>query len=230
MWYITRATGSVAFVLLTVTVVLGIVGATLGSRRRPRLVTTELHRTIPLLALGFLAVHILSAVLDSYAPVGVASVVIPFVSPYRPFWLGLGTIAFDLLLVLLITSLARVRMGYGAWRATHWAAYACWPIALWHALGTGTDAGRPLLLTIEALCSLALVVALWPRLAASSRPGLRTGVAFAALVGVLATIVFVAVGPTQPGWAKRAGTPANLLAAALPDRASTARSPEVPDA
>jgi sulfoxide reductase heme-binding subunit YedZ len=67
--------------------------------------------------------------------------VIPFSAGYRPFWVGLGAISFDLLLALIITSVFRRRFGYRTWRTVHWAAYACWPIAFVHALGTGTDPG-----------------------------------------------------------------------------------------
>ena len=66
-------------------------------------------------------------------------VVVPFVGAYRPFWLGLGALALDLLAALIVTSLLRARIGLRAWRAVHWVAYACWPVALVHGLGTGSD-------------------------------------------------------------------------------------------
>ena len=99
-----------------------------------------LHRNLTLLALAFIALHVLTTVVDGYAPISLLNAVLPFTSPYRPVWLGLGAVAFDLLLALTITSLLRARIGYSRWRALHWLAYASWPIALVHGLGTGTDA------------------------------------------------------------------------------------------
>jgi sulfoxide reductase heme-binding subunit YedZ len=61
------------------------------------------------------------------------------VSSYLPLWVGLGAIAFDVLIVLVLTSLLRTRMPYRAWRFVHWIAYAGWPVALVHTIGIGTD-------------------------------------------------------------------------------------------
>lgn len=212
LWYATRATGAVALVLLTGTVVLGIVGtARFATPRWPRLVTSGLHRNVSLLVVCFLAVHILTALLDTFAPVGWASVLIPFASAYRTLWLGLGTLAFDLVLALVITSLLRARLGLRAWRSVHWLAYAAWPVALWHGLGTGTDARLPVMLGIDAACVLAvLAVTAW-RLTLAADPARRLA-GLAALVALpLATVVFAAIGPLRAGWAARAGTPAALL-------------------
>ncbi len=212
LWYTTRATGVVALGLLTATVVLGVAGVNrFATPRWPRLVTSGLHRNLSLMAVGFLLAHILTALLDTYAPVGWASVVLPFSSAYRPFWLGLGTLAFDLLLAVVATSLLRARLRYRSWRAVHWAAYAAWPVALWHSLGTGTDGRLPWLLVIDAVCVLSVLAALWWRLSVAGPDGRRGPVATASVVFSLATVVFVAVGPMRPGWARRAGTPAALL-------------------
>ena len=99
-----------------------------------------LHRNLTLLALVFVAAHVVTTVADGFAPIGLLDAVVPFVSPYRPIWLGLGAVAFDLLLALVVTSLLRARIGYRSWRVVHWLAYAAWPVALVHALGTGSDA------------------------------------------------------------------------------------------
>ncbi len=84
--------------------------------------------------------HVGTTLADGYAPVGVKDVFIPFTSQYRPIWVGLGALAFDLLLALTVTSMLRKHIGYRTWRALHWAAYASWPIALAHGLGSGSDA------------------------------------------------------------------------------------------
>jgi len=213
LWYATRATGVMALVLLTATVVLGVAGtARFATPQWPRVITARLHRNLSLLAVAFVAAHVLTTVLDSYAPVGWISVIVPFASPYRTFWLGLGTVAFDLLLAVVVTSLLRARLGYRTWRAVHWLGYACWPVALWHGLGTGTDSKLSWLLALDAACVAAVAGAMGWRLSLiRGRPGLLTWLLACAAVPA-ATVVFVVVGPLQPGWARRAGTPVALLA------------------
>ncbi len=212
LWYTTRATGVVALVLLTITVALGVAGiARFASPRWPRVITAGLHRNIALLVVAFVAVHVLTTVLDSYTSISLVSAVIPFSSPYRTLWLGLGTIAFDLLLALVATSLLRDRLPYRAWRGVHWLAYASWPVALWHGLGTGTDSKLPWLLALDAACVLVVATATMWRLQLA-RPGLGRSAAMAATVAVpLATVIFAVAGPLQSGWARRAGTPVALL-------------------
>src|SRR5204863_10104945 len=133
LWYLTRATGAVALVLLTFSFVLGVVNVRrFTSPRLPRFVIDGWHRTSSLLVCALLAVHIGTSALDGYAPIRVADAVIPFGSAYRPLWLGLGALAFDLLVAVMVTSLVRARLGLRAWRAVHWLVYACWPVALLH--------------------------------------------------------------------------------------------------
>ena len=159
-WYLTRAGGAVSLLLLTATVVLGVVEVSRWSSERwPRFVLDGLHRNVSLLALMTLSIHIVSAVLDSFAPVRITDVVVPFVSAYRPLWLGLGALAFDILLAVTLTSLARMRLGHKTWRAVHWAAYACWPLALLHGLGTGTDTRSFWMLALSTACLTAVVIA-----------------------------------------------------------------------
>ncbi len=156
-WYLTRGTGIVALILLTLSLGLGVANVLrMRVPGAPRFVTLGVHRTISLLAVAFVAVHVLTTVADGYVPIGIASAVIPFSAGYRPFWVGLGAVAFDLLLALMITSLLRRRFGYRVWRTVHWAAYGCWPIAFVHALGTGTDPGTGWMTAI--LASLAGLV------------------------------------------------------------------------
>ncbi len=142
-WYLTRSTGAVALLLLSAAVVLGVVDVRRWSTPRwPRFVVDALHRNVALLAMVFLCLHILTSVLDSFAPISLIDAVVPFAGSYRPFWLGLGAVAFDLLIAVTITSLLRQRMGYASWRAIHWLTYASWPIALLHGFGTGSDVNR----------------------------------------------------------------------------------------
>jgi sulfoxide reductase heme-binding subunit YedZ len=202
LWYATRATGVTALVLLTITVALGIAGVSrLESRHWPRVVTAGLHKNLSLLVVAFVIVHVLTTVLDTFVSISITAAVIPFSASYRTFWLGLGAIAFDLLLAVVITSLLRGRLSYRSWRAVHLLAYASWPVALWHGLGTGTDSKLPWLLALDALCVLVVAGALLWRLQLMS-PGPSRVIAMSAAVAVpAATIVFVVLGPAQTGWA-----------------------------
>ncbi len=219
LWYLTRGTGLVALVLLTASVVLGIMEISEWSRPHwPRFLTAGLHRNISLLATAFLVVHIATAVLDTFAPIGWLDAVVPFISRYRPIWLGLGALAFDLLVALIITSLVRRRLGYPAWRAVHWASYACWPVALVHGLGTGSDTSTGWVLVMSLGCLAAVVLAVWWRLwnsrrAAPGYAGVRATAAVASVVVPIVVIVWLVVGPLQPGWSVRAGTPKSDLTA-----------------
>jgi sulfoxide reductase heme-binding subunit YedZ len=212
LWYLTRGSGAVSLVLLTATTLLGVLtGGRWRSERWPRFAVTSLHRNLTLLAIAFIGIHVGTTIADGYAPIAVKDVFVPFVSQYRPVWLGLGALAFDLLLGLTITSLLRKHIGYRTWRLLHWAAYAAWPLALVHGLGSGSDARHGWMTTL-AFCSLALVVvAITIRLFQAGKPGHQL-VAGAATVAVLLLIgVWYKGGPAKRGWAARAGTPASLL-------------------
>ncbi len=157
LWYLARGSGVVSLILFTVVVALGI-----GTRSgRPfagmnRLVVASVHRSAALLALVFLVTHVVTLLFDPYAQLSLINVLLPFGSGYRPFWVGLGTLALDLALAVTVTSLLRDRIGQRAWRAVHWLAYAMWPIALVHGIGSGTDRGTAWLLAIDAVCVLAV--------------------------------------------------------------------------
>ena len=171
LWYTTRATGLVAMVLLTVSMACGLLSSA-GYQRPglPRFVTVGLHRNSSLLAVAFTAVHVVTTVTDGFVHIPIQDAFIPFISSYRPLWLSLGAIASDLMLALAVSSLLRSRMSYRTWRALHWTAYACWPVALAHGLGTGTDTDVHWVLALTVAC-IAVVAALtawrvsvaWPR-------------------------------------------------------------------
>lgn len=215
LWYATRATGVVALALLTGSVVLGIlVQVRFASDRWPRLVAIGVHRNLSLLVLAFLALHIITAELDSFAPVGWFAVLVPFFSAYRSLWLGLGTVAFDLLIAVTVTSLLRTRIGHRWWRAVHWASYACWPLAVIHGLGTGSDTMQPVILGITLVCVASVVVvgvwrlnSGWPE-----RAGARLAAGVFGVLLLVAGVAWTVVGPLEPGWAARAGTPASSAA------------------
>ncbi len=169
-WYASRATGVVAIVLITAVVALGI----LVSRQArlpglPRFAGVSLHRYLSLLAAGFVAVHVLTAVADSYVSISLAAAIIPFTSAYRPLWLGLGAVSLDLIAAVIVTSLLRHRIGRRAWRCVHWLAYLAWPAALAHGLGSARDLRSGPLLGLTIGCLLAVLTAAAWRLAAAAR-------------------------------------------------------------
>ncbi len=128
LWYMSRATGVVTLVLLTAVVILGMLVNRQGRLPGlPRFAVTGLHRNISLLSVIFLAIHVLTAIADPYVTIGLAATVIPFTSPYEPFWLGLGALSLDLMAALILTSLVRGRISRRVWRGIHWLAYAAWP-------------------------------------------------------------------------------------------------------
>jgi sulfoxide reductase heme-binding subunit YedZ len=153
LWYLGRGTGVVALLLLTLVVALGI--ATRSARPMgglPRFAVGTLHRNASLLAVSLLGIHVTTMLADPYAQLRLVDLVVPFAGRYRPLWLGLGTVGFDLIVALIATSLLRRRLGQRAWRAVHWLAYLCWPVAVLHSLGTGSDAGALWLRAIVAVC------------------------------------------------------------------------------
>jgi sulfoxide reductase heme-binding subunit YedZ len=174
LWYATRATGLVTLLLLTASMLLGISTAgRFASENWPRFLTVGLHRNITLLVLVFLALHIGTTVVDTYTSIPATAAFIPFASSYKAPWLGLGAVAVDLLIAVMVTSLLRGRLGFRVWRGLHWLAYGCWPVALIHGLGTGTDR-RTLWVFAAALgCAAAVAVAVTWRIAMASRAGVR---------------------------------------------------------
>ena len=166
LWYLTRATGLVALVLLTISVVMGII-ATVGwkSERWPRFLSQRMHRDVSLFCIGFVGLHVLSTVSDGYVDIGLSSAFLPFQTAYRPVWISFGALAFDLLLAVMITSALRRRIGYSSWRIVHWLAYLCWPIALIHSFGSGSDSSLPFVIALDATCGAAVAAAAACRLA-----------------------------------------------------------------
>jgi sulfoxide reductase heme-binding subunit YedZ len=112
----------------------------------------------------FVAIHVLSLLADSYSQLRLVDLIVPFRGAYRPLWLGFGTVAIDLLIAIMITSLLRRRVGLRVFRVVHWLTYALWPVALIHSIGTGTDAGQPLFIACAVFCSMAVIAAVGWRL------------------------------------------------------------------
>jgi methionine sulfoxide reductase heme-binding subunit len=169
LWYTTRGAGAVTLILLSSVVVLGILTTLrVQSPGWPRFLTTGLHRNLALMTLVFLALHIVTAVVDPFTNLGWGAALIPFSSSYRTFWLGLGVVASELLLAIVVTSLLRGFLGHRTWRVIHWLTYAAWPVGVVHGLGTGTDTWSAWMLSITAACVAGVGMAVVLRLTSGS--------------------------------------------------------------
>ena len=213
-WYLTRSTGAVALLLLSGAIVLGVIDVRRWSTPNwPRFLVDSLHRNVALLAMVFLVLHIFTSILDSFASISLLDAFIPFTGSYRPFWLGLGAAAFDLLLAVTITSLLRQRMGYGTWRAVHWLTYASWPVALLHGLGTGSDIKTTWMLALTLACLASVIAAVLVRVATAWRQyPERSRIALGGTgIFTLFLALWLPSGPLGSEWARRSGTPQALL-------------------
>lgn len=167
LWAFGRASGIIALLLFTVTVLIGIV--TRSGRPLPglpRFSVALVHRNVSLLAVVFLVLHVGTLLFDSYAKLNPLDVVVPFLGSFKPFWQGLGTVAFDLVLAIVLTGLLRRRIGRRVFRFVHWFAYAMWPIAVLHGIGNGTNGTSGWFLILAAGCTVAVGGAIIWRLSA----------------------------------------------------------------
>ena len=179
LWFVSRGSGLILLVLFSIVVVLGVATRTGSAPARwPRFAVAELHRTLSLFAVALLALHVVTAILDPFVTIGWAATLLPFASPYRTLAIGLGTLAVDLAGAVLLTSLARRRLGQRAWRAVHWLAYLGWPAAFLHSLPAGNDLGIWWVALLEVGSAVMVAAALLARLFTRARgghPGSPTG-------------------------------------------------------
>ena len=165
LWFLSRGSGLVLLTLFSLIVTLGV--ATAGgsaSRRWPRFAVAELHRTFSLFGLALLALHVVTETLDPFVTIGWAATVLPFASPYRTVAIGLGALAVDLGGAVLVTSLARQRLGYRGWRVVHSLAYLAWPVAFAHSITAGNDLRIWWVALVVEGCALAVATAMVARL------------------------------------------------------------------
>ena len=171
VWYLIRGSGLVALVLFSSTIALGVVGVRRWqSSRWARVVTAGLHRNLALLASCFLAIHVVTAVVDSFVGLGWIGVIVPFRSTYRPLWVGMGVLAFDLVLAVMATSLLRRHLAARSWRLVHWLTWLMWPIAVVHGLGSGTDHRSFGLYVCLACIAVVAAAGLWRLTPVRARP------------------------------------------------------------
>jgi sulfoxide reductase heme-binding subunit YedZ len=172
-WFLIRSTGVVSLVLLTVVMALGIATSNRWSvGRQPRFVTPAVHRSLSLLTIVFVGLHVVTTLLDPYAAVSLLATVVPFARVAHALWIGLGALSLDLMVAVIVTSLLRQRLGYRAWRLTHWLAYLSWPVAFAHGIGIGTDVPSPWFRVLALACLLTVIVATASRYLLH-RPGKR---------------------------------------------------------
>ena len=185
LWYASRATGVVTLLLMTAVVLLGLLVTRQGRLPGlPRFAVTGLHRNMSLVAVVFVALHVLTAVADSYVRIPLISAVVPLASSYERLALGLGAVSLDIMIAVIVTSLLRRHLSRRLWRAVHWLAYASWPVAWLHSITASTDLRHGWLFLMAVACALLVVSAVIWRLSAASRDVPR-----AERVGLLMTAV-----------------------------------------
>jgi DMSO/TMAO reductase YedYZ heme-binding membrane subunit len=164
-WLLARASGMTAYALLTATVLAGLV-----HKSRVRNVL-DLHRFLPTLAFGMLALHGVALVLDRTVHMPLAGLLVPGASPYRPVAVALGVLACELMVVVAVSFSLRRRIGFRAWRRLHWLTYAVFLFATAHGIAAGTDSTRPWAQNVYLAAAAAVVFATaWRALA---RPALE---------------------------------------------------------
>lgn len=139
-WDVARAGGLTAYVLLTAAVIVGLaLSLKYQSPRWPRLINSEWHNYLTLLSTVFLGVHVLAVAVDPYTHFGLAELLVPLASHYRPFWMSLGIVGLYLAIAIGISTLIRPLIGYKVWRRLHVLTLVVYALATVHGLFTGTD-------------------------------------------------------------------------------------------
>lgn len=197
-WYAARAAGITAYLLVSGVVLLGLtMAAKKQFARWPRFTVEDVHRFGGLLVGTFVTIHVAAVAVDAWLPFSLQSIVVPFISRYRPIWVGLGIAAAELLVALAVTNHYRQRLPYTFWRRAHYLNFAVWLAATAHGLGSGTDRSAPWALAVYAGAVCAVSAAIVWRIA-RQRPRVWTVAAagLAAAAGVL-LVVELGTGPLR---------------------------------
>lgn len=175
LWFANRGSGFVLLVLLTLATMLGVLStARVTTPLWPRMLTQGLHRNVSLLAVTFLAAHVVTAVVDTFVDIRWWQAFVPFGGTYKPVWLGFGAFALDLLVAVTLTSMLRHRMSHRPWRAVHVMAYAAWGLGLIHGVKIGTDSATIWGAALTYGCIAAVFVAVLARLGLLARSTVAT--------------------------------------------------------
>jgi methionine sulfoxide reductase heme-binding subunit len=195
-WYAARAAGIAAYLLLSFVLVLGMTMARNARIRRwPKFAIEDVHRFAGLLVGTFVTIHVVTIAIDAWLPFSVASIIVPFVSRYRPLWVACGIVAAELLLALAVTNHYRDRLTYRFWRRAHYLNLVVWGLATVHGVASGTDRSAPWLLALYALSTAAVGAAAAWRFG-RGRVGLRRWVPVVGLAGATLAGLAVLLGAT----------------------------------
>jgi sulfoxide reductase heme-binding subunit YedZ len=185
-WYIARSAGLVAYLLLSSSVVLGVLMSARARLEWPRFAVEEVHRFLAILTGVFLTLHGASLLLDHVVPTSLVQVLVPFSSSYRPLAVGLGVIAAELLAAVAVTNALRKRLPYAFWRRTHYLTIAVWLAATGHGLLAGTDRRDAWFLALAAVCACSVALAFLFRFTRSTELPAVAGLGLATSVAVIA--------------------------------------------
>ena len=185
-WYVARSAGIVAYLLLSTSVVLGILMSARAKFTWPRFAVQEVHRFLAILTGVFLALHGLALLADRVVPISIMQLVIPFQTSYRPFGVGLGITSALLLLAVSLSNLVRTRLPFRVWRRIHYVTLAVWLTATAHGLLSGTDRQDFWFIALVGVAVCTVGLAFLGRFASTVSLGAVGGVAASAVVAVLA--------------------------------------------
>jgi methionine sulfoxide reductase heme-binding subunit len=163
VWYFARSAGIVAYLLLSSSVLLGVLMSGRTSFAWPRFAVEEVHRFLAICTGVFIVLHGASLLLDTVVPIGLAQELVPFTSPYRPFAVGLGICAMELIAAVGISNVLRRRIPHGLWRKVHYLTLPAWLLASLHGVLAGTDASDPWFAALAAASAAAIGMAAWTR-------------------------------------------------------------------
>ena len=163
VWYFARSAGIVAYLLLSSSVLLGVLMAGRTSFTWPRFAVEEVHRFLAILTGVFIVLHGGSLLLDRVVPIGLSQELVPFTTSYRPFAVGLGICAMELIAAVGISNALRKRIPHATWRKVHYLTLPAWLLASLHGVLAGTDAGDPWFAGIAAGSFAAVAIAAWTR-------------------------------------------------------------------
>ncbi len=195
-WYVARAAGVTAYVLLSGVVLLGLTMASKKPLARwPRFALEDVHRFGGLLVGSFVAIHVVTIAVDAWLPFTLTSLIVPFTSRYRPIWVGLGVAAADLLVALAVSNHYRRRLPYRFWRRAHYFNFVVWSAATLHGIGSGTDRSSPWLLGVYAVAAAAVAGAAAVRFLRPKRRWPAIPVAGIVALPTTFLVIWLALGP-----------------------------------
>jgi predicted ferric reductase len=163
VWYVARASGLVAYLLLSASVVAGALMSGRGELTWPRFAVEELHRFLTILTGIFIVAHGGALLLDRVVPISLAQELVPFTERYRPFAVGLGVTAAELMAAVGLTNVVRRQIPHRIWRRAHYLTIAVWGLASVHVLLAGTDRLEPWFAGIVAAAMSSVLFAFWAR-------------------------------------------------------------------